>query len=800
MRKITAFIIALFPILFPALHGQDPDTTRIKSPLMRETIKNPEGTEFWLVFMQNYSEGRQKTTANELHLELFITSDQDAQVEIECPRIDYRESVFVPGGTVKIVKVSSDAEILAIEAVESGMSVHVTSDNPVSIYALNRRHQTTDTYLGLPTRVLGTEYRAMCYYIAEPLLPEFAVAATEDNTLVTIIPTADTYTGNPAGVPYNVTLNKGDVYQVAAGFGGRRTRQRADLTGSYIKANKKIAVFSGHQCAYVPVSNPPIIACNHLAEQMPPIPSWGKHFFIGEFKKRSFFTYRVLAHQNETKVFENSQLIKSLSAGEFLERTADKSVQLTADKPVLVSQYSQGFSNGDSIGDPMMILISPTQQFLKKYRFATPVSGDWNHYINIVAPTVSLGTLRLDGEPVDKSLFSTLGLSRYSIAALQIPFGTHIVEAAMPFGMYSYGFGFRAAAFDAYGAMGGQSFVDYEPAQDTLAPMMERSEANETLSIIFRDDRVDDMGIRAIYLDSAVGIAANVPKIVEGIPQAQLTFKPLVSNKVGRIVLRAEDVALNTAVYTICYTLNPTSGRFDFAVTSGSDANCQPERRPSIGAFARVNYNIHSTDFSSAKGVAAQSGFSGASATGGYFGFIVDYPWKNSMNLTARAAFENYSGKLVSGDTLISRWRNPETGELLPLQEGYSIELKGWQMALDVGAEWRFHRLLYGVGGLSLAVPLSRSADVRREILTPEFLNYTREQGEINSRSLPKELTTLSSMRFGLFAGVGATVELNYKLSLFSELTYKYFFNSLLTDADWRLQQLSVNLGARYRI
>ena len=147
-------------------------------------------------------------------------------------------------------------------------------------------------------------------------------------------------------------------------------------------------------------------ACNHLIEQLPPVSAWGKHYYLGMLRERSRYTYRVIASEPNTRVFRNSKLVAVLNAGEFHENLNVKEhIQLTADKPVLVAQYAQGFKNGDSVGDPMMILVSPTQQFLDVYRFATPINGDWHHYINVVAQTQTIDEIRLNGRLIDSTLF-----------------------------------------------------------------------------------------------------------------------------------------------------------------------------------------------------------------------------------------------------------------------------------------------------------------------------------------------------------------------------------------------------------
>src|SRR5207244_2843922 len=45
-----------------------------------------------------------------------------------------------------------------------------------------------------------------------------------------------------------------------------------DLTGTHIDADKPIAVFGGHSCAFVPYNK---WACDHLEEQLIPLATWG---------------------------------------------------------------------------------------------------------------------------------------------------------------------------------------------------------------------------------------------------------------------------------------------------------------------------------------------------------------------------------------------------------------------------------------------------------------------------------------------------------------------------------------------
>ena len=67
---------------------------------------------------------------------------------------------------------------------------------------------------------------------------------------------------HPAGVPFNITLNRGDVYQLRHGLD-----DKADFTGTTVVGNKPIAVFGGDLCGEVPYD---VQFCDHMVEQMMP--------------------------------------------------------------------------------------------------------------------------------------------------------------------------------------------------------------------------------------------------------------------------------------------------------------------------------------------------------------------------------------------------------------------------------------------------------------------------------------------------------------------------------------------------
>lgn len=801
-EKLKIFIYFIFISLFLTLSITN--SQEMLDENMELTFKKPTGTEFWVTFMMNFRDDP-SSPKNALTLELFITGDNDANVVIECPALKFKDSIFVPGGTVKSLVLNDKIMVRSFEVIEKGLAVQIKSDNPISVYGLNRRYQTTDTYLGLPIQVLGTEYRAMCYHIAEELSPLIAVVATEDNTIVNISPKALTEKGKQKNQKYTVTLNKGDVYQIRSETRKSILKQNniqereVDQTGTLITANKKIAVFSGHECTYVPAGPPKIKACNHIVEQLPPVTSWGKHFYIGQLKGRSTYTFRVLAHQNNTRVFENEKLIATLKAGDFVERIYKEDLQITADKPVLVAQYSQGYENGDAIGDPMMLLISPTQQFLTQYRFATPVNGSWNHYANVVVPTRIINTLELNGKKVDPKLFKPLGLSRYSIAYIPVPFGTHYINANEPFGLYSYGFGYgEIDAYDAYGNMGGQSFLEYIQVSDTIPPTAELKILQNETNLILRDDKPDDTGLKSFIIMDSTGIEVKPITINEGVLQIPVAVVPSSPGMPGALHFVLADVANNKTQYTLCYTFN-TQGGLEFMLNKGYITTCIPEPGLIVGAFGKFSTVFHESDFSKSGNITSAGKFSSAAGSGGYGGLYVGKRLLPYLNVSARLSYEKYGGELSAPDSVISHRRDTATGELLPFQETHYLTSNSTYLNFSFAAEYTLSKFLYAAAGLNFAFLIDNSVIFKKAITIPNNLVYSNNEKEFIILD-NEHLTSMRTLRMGAFFGLGASVPVYRDFSAFLETSYNIYPFSILDDADWTSNYLSFIFGIKYQL
>ena len=757
-------------------------------------MKNSEGTDFWVCFMKNYHE-TSDASSDQLTLQLFFTANETANVTVQIPGLNYKRTLIVNGNSVASLVIDEHAQLSSVAAPQK-LAIHIQSDFPISVYGLNRRFQTTDTYLALPVSVLGKEYRAICYNkLNQDLISQVAIVATEDNTELTIIPRCQVLGGYAAEKPYTMKLSRGEAYQMVADFSAVGS---GDLTGSYIKGSKPISVFSGHSCGYVPSG---IQACNHLVEQLPPINAWGKHFYVGMLKGRSRYTLRVVAHEDRTKVFEDSRLVAVLSAGDFYENlNVRKHLQITADKPIMVAQYSQGFKNGDSIGDPMMILISPTQQFVDRYRIATPVNGYWDHFLNIVVPTEKISTLRLDGKPIPLSNFETLGLSRYSLAQIKVDFGTHVIHGAVPFGLYLYGFGYKDDGFDAYGNMGGQSFYDLDYSKDTLGPIGETQMLKSSTTLIIRDDRNNDRGIKSVSVVFAQGLTTTIPTIEEGAPQVILQLKTLADEFEGKMVVRATDVAGNVSTFTVCYQRDSRGPAYSYKLCpDGQD--CEIISTWYVGAYIYANNTFHNADFSAAGNVVANGPFGAASGTGGYFGLLGSRRLNEKLALTGRLNIESVGGTIHAPDSVVIQRRDSTTGKLENFQEERTLSISAPVIAFSFVAEYNVVRSFYVLGGAKASLLTSSAVDYKRRILQPPNTVYK----DVNSSERDMAISgmdALTTLRFAFIGGAGFSVPINSRLSAFLQAEFELPLNGFISTSNgsWSSSALSASLGLRYRL
>ncbi|HXJ72021.1 MAG TPA: IgGFc-binding protein, partial [Candidatus Dormibacteraeota bacterium] len=321
----------------------------------------------------------------------------------------------IPPGGVATVTLPAAADLGNANDVVETNGIHVVASLPVAVYGLNHIPFTSDAFLGLSTRGLGLAHYVMAYRNVFTGVPELngtqlALAAAQDNTIVTIVPSANVGT-HPGGVPFNLTLMQGQTYQL------RDTNDApADLSGTFVLADQPVAVFGGHQVANIPSSNQ--FFANYIVEQMPPTETWGVSFITAPLAGRlSGDTFRIMAMQNGTTVTVNGSALSPLNRGKFRQLQLAGSSVITADKPVLVAQFADS-SDFDSVlySDPFMVLLPPISSYSTSYILQTPTADFPTNYINLMAPSALVGQILLDGAFIPAAAYSPVGASGFFTA------------------------------------------------------------------------------------------------------------------------------------------------------------------------------------------------------------------------------------------------------------------------------------------------------------------------------------------------------------------------------------------------
>ncbi len=397
---------------------------------------------------------------------VFVSSDKAASGTLSIQGLNHVQQFSLLPGEVKKLSLPIEVEAYGPDTI-STKAIRVVANEEITIYGLNQVSRSTDAFLGLPLDTLGLRYIIPSYNALDTLASELVVVSPYNNTKVSITPRSQAGS-RIAGETYQIDLQSDQVYTLSS---------KGDLTGSIIHSNKPIAVFGAVQCANVPTN---VSACDHLTEMIPPVSTWGIQFLTAPLATRiNGDVFRLLASQDKTEVRVNGQIVATLKAGEYYETVLKKASEIESNYPILVSQYSAGSDFDGITSDPFMMVIPPVEQYMSQYYFTTLGGDDGfsNGFINLIVPSSSQHSVKLDGLPIDPSVFSPIGVSGMSSAQITLKQGSHSLSADQRFGVFSYGFG----AFDSYGYTGGMSFEFINPTGDRFAPNVVINQLGTTL-------------------------------------------------------------------------------------------------------------------------------------------------------------------------------------------------------------------------------------------------------------------------------------------------------------------------------
>ena len=424
MKKIGLHIFVAFCIATTA-------------PVSAQVVAS-EGVDFWVAFMENAD-----TTQGNQSLSVFATPLRPCTLTVSNPNTGWSQTTAITPGSVNRVYVPLRQAYTVNSGLVESKGIHVSSTDTISLYAITRGYPNQDYTNVLPTSMLMDDYMVQTYP-QDRFSTEFAIVAAEDSTTVDIALSGNTLDGHTDGEHYSIFLPlAGKMCQV-------QSTRPGDLSGTRITARggKKIAVFNGDACAYIP--NQSIgPSCDHVVEQALPTAYWGKKFVaIGARRNRNAYV-RITALNDSCVVRKNGIAVSTLAAGSTYQYQMDQNYAtdyIETSQPAMVYLYFASL-NANGNGDPSMTTIPPIEQGIDRVGFSAVSSGNINlHHICLVCPNDAVGSLLLDNIAIPASQFNSIAsFPTHKYTYRQVNEGTHRITDPSHHGFvaYMYGFGNR---------------------------------------------------------------------------------------------------------------------------------------------------------------------------------------------------------------------------------------------------------------------------------------------------------------------------------------------------------------------
>ena len=421
-----------------------------------------EGNEFFVGFFQNrFGRVGQQEMIDPV---LWITTSESTPVSFEVSTIfGPLASGIATRGEITYIDVSLEfvvfdsSEDSATDSQFKGIRIKAENDRRIVVFGHHEEEASSDAYLGLP--IISLPAGRFYEYIAASIFGDTGTAqqakdsvaliiGTENDTEIILEPSvlirhpfAPAATGGQfiPGVPVNlrtVTIQRFQTLYLQVRGG--------DISGTRIIANKPVSVFSGHECANVPLTSEP---CDILIEQLQPVDTWGTEVVTVPLRTRSGDILKVFASQDSTTVNVaytdiNSGTVTTdsftLSRNGFRELGGASTVAtgaisdfalIQSNNPIAVFQFSRSYTTDNNIvSDPFMLSVPSCEQYRDSYAVAPAPFNEttignvaarvaYVNYTNIAVPAeyFNASLITINNIPVNASEFRPIRRADNSI-------------------------------------------------------------------------------------------------------------------------------------------------------------------------------------------------------------------------------------------------------------------------------------------------------------------------------------------------------------------------------------------------
>jgi gliding motility-associated-like protein len=414
-----------------------------------------KGTRFWAPYSLT-------NTMQSTNLQLFkfiLTSTVATQATVSVHGTGYSKTYSIPANGVVITDEVPRTGAYDARLMSEGLSdkaVLIESKDPITVaMTLDINSSTSHSTATIqPTGTYAKEYQTLGTAQFSTIKPDLnymgtswvTVVADNDNTVVQITPSGATMGGQAAGVPFQVTLNRGQAYQILGAYIGLHlinpsasnyTYESVDLTGTKVislpnSAGKcmPVAVFNGSSGTNINCTEEQVQSERYVYQQSLPTQAWGKKFLTAPLATRNsksqllYTLYRVMVKDPTTIVKLNGTVLTGLRNNSFYQFSSNIPQYIEANKPIIVSQNmtfagsstinscgNESYSNPGTAG--AMTYLTPIGLGVKNaiaYRKVNDIN-----YITAIVPTKALSSFKIDGSSTFDSTYVHPQNSAYTV-------------------------------------------------------------------------------------------------------------------------------------------------------------------------------------------------------------------------------------------------------------------------------------------------------------------------------------------------------------------------------------------------
>jgi gliding motility-associated-like protein len=432
-------------------------------PVPPTYVTLPDSTNMGTRFWSPYGFSRDMLLSNAMAMRFILASKVATTATLSVNATTFKRTYSIPAGGVIVTDPVPLSGVNDARLVLEGLSnrgILIESQDPIAAaaYAGGLSGVTPTLAWLLPTGTYTNEYttlgpRQFSGYPNNPITGSMgtswvSVIADKDNTVVEITPSGLTEGGRQGGVPFRVTLNRGEVYQIKGAFlrfydrditgGSDNSYEATDLTGTKIVSIPNsagvcnpIGVFNGSGGTGIRCEQFVNGADKYMFQQTYPAQAWGREFLTAPLATRNsknqhlFNLFRVLVKDANTVVKRNGVTMTGLTPGNFYEFTSRVPEFIEADKPIMVAQFFTYFTScgNDEYSNPgspeSMFYLTPLGNGIKSAvvfrRGSDPNFNPSPNYFTIIIPDAGVATLNIDGSNTFDSTYAHPRKAGYTV-------------------------------------------------------------------------------------------------------------------------------------------------------------------------------------------------------------------------------------------------------------------------------------------------------------------------------------------------------------------------------------------------